>query len=183
MEPEDLAVARDQSRARQLQDVAVLLKCAFQADGAACGFGAGAALAEVFGGPEDFQPGGALESHGAVASAGGIRDARMLDAVAAAESRSFLCISLDHAGDADSALIEFGERLAQLHEGVGIEGSTEVAQPEDERGTLGPRIGEAFGFAGSKCVSEIRGGIANFEGGHGLGSPEAAYPSADSKEL
>ena len=147
MQPKDAAIATDQGGTGELENVAVLLEGAFEADSAARGFGIRAALAEASSGQKDFPPGAALQSHGAIALAGRIRDANLLDAVPATEACGLFRRALHNTAHANPAFRELGERLAQLREGMGIKRSTEMTQPENERRSAGPQIGEMAGFS------------------------------------
>ena len=160
MDPENLAIAADEGGPGELKDVAMLLECAFQADTAAGGFGLSPALSQACCWQEDFPPGSALQSHGPVALAGGIRDAYVLHAVPTTESRGLLRSALHNATCPDTALLEFGQRLAQLHEGVRVERSTEVPEPENQGWAVRPRFREPLRFAGGQRVDEFGGRVA-----------------------
>jgi len=161
MEPEDDPVTRHEGGTGQLEDIAVLLEGPFQADGATCGFRSGATAATFGSRKQDVPPAGALEAHGAIALALRVGDAESLDAVAAAEPGHFFRSSLHHAADADAAPLEFRKGLAQLRKRLGVEGSAEVAQPEDQSGSRGPAFREALRLAGGILERKIRQGIAN----------------------
>ena len=163
MQPTEYAVRRHESCARELENIAVFLECALQADSAAGRFGAGAAAAEARGGTENFPPGGALEAHRQIALPRGIRNTHLRDAMPPAETRSFFRSSLDHAGHLQGALFEIRQGLAQLHEGVRVEGSTEMTEPEDHGRAGRPKSGEAARFAGVQAVDELRGRVADLE--------------------
>ena len=61
----------------------------------------------------------------------------------------------------DAAVIELRERLAQLREGFRVEGSAKMAEPENERGAIGPELGEAVGVSAGGRVAEIRSWVAD----------------------
>ena len=116
MEPENSSAAGNQRGAGKLQHVAMLLNCPFDADGTPGCFGFGAATAALGTGKQNAPPVGAFESHGPIAGALGIRDADGFDTVSAAEAGHLRSSPLHHASDANAALVELGERLAQLRE-------------------------------------------------------------------
>jgi len=162
VQPKDAAITADQGGTGELEDVAVLLEGAFQADAAARGFGIRATLAEASSGQKDFPPGAALQSHGAIALAGRIRDANLLDAVPATEACGLFRRALHNTAHANPAFLELGERLAQLHEGMGIKRSTEMTQPENQRRPRRPEFRKPLGLTGRQRVTELGGGVADF---------------------
>jgi hypothetical protein len=138
MQPDDAATPRHESRARKLQDVAVLLKSSLQADRKSRSLRLSAPAAPLRPGKRDAPPGGALEAHGAITLPRGIRNANGRDAVAPAEPRHFFRSSLHYAAYADALLLEFRQGLAQLRERLRIERSAEMAEPKDQRRPLRP---------------------------------------------
>ena len=160
MQPEDFSAPGDQGGAGQLQYVAVFLKSAFETDGTSGCSCRGAATAAFGSGKQDVPPGGSFQTHGPVAFALGIRDADSLGSVAAAEACHFGSGSLHHTPHPDAAFKELRERLTQLREGFRVKRSAKMAEPENQRRTLGPELGEAMRFAGGNGVDEIRSGVA-----------------------
>jgi hypothetical protein len=161
MEPQDFPGAGNERGTGQLQHVTVLLETAFNADGASSRFCSGAAAAALGGRKQDAAPVRALEAHGAIARALGVRDAEGLDAVATAETRHLGSGSLDHATHADATLAELWESLAQLRERFGVKRSAEMAEPQEERGTFAPQLGEAVRLAGDVRIREFRKRVAD----------------------
>ena len=156
VEPEDPTAGGDQRGAWKLEDVAVLLEGAGEADPAARLFGFGPAPAQVAGGEDDLFPGAPPEAHGPVALFGGVGDADLGDTVPSAEAGSLLGGALHNAGQADTTRLELGELLAQLREYLDVELSAEVTQPQDQGRPVGPQIGESPGLALGRGVDKIR---------------------------
>jgi len=160
MQPQYFSALRNQRRARELQHVAVFLEASLNADRTSGCLRRGTAPAAFRGGKQDPAPARSLQTHGAVAFALRIRNANRLDAVAAAESRHLLAVSLHHAPHADPALLELCQRLAQLRERFRIERSAKMPQPENHRRAIRPQLREPVRFSKSKRVGEVRSGIA-----------------------
>jgi len=169
--PQDFSATRDQCGPRQLQHVAVLLERPFNADGTSGRFRCRATTAALGSRKQDPPPIGSFQTHRAVAFALGIRDADGLNPVAPAEARHFDGSSLHHAAHADAAFAEPRECLAQLREGLRIEGSAKMPEPQNQRGTLGPKLGEMMRLAGGTGVGEIRSGVADGWYGRHEGMP------------
>ena len=182
MQPNDTAALRHEGCSRKLKNVAVFLESSLEADRKSRGFRFGAATPAGRSWKRNFPPGGALETHGAIAFALRIRNADGRNAVPPAETRHFPGSSLHHAAHADLALVESGESLAQLREGFRIEGSTEMPQPQDERASVGPHLGEAMGLSRRKSVGEFRNGSADRDTGCHMGLEPGASMLAGCKK-
>jgi len=142
MQPQDAAALRHKGSPGQLQDVTMLLKRPSETDREARGFGGGAPLAAFWSGKQNAPPVGALEAHGTVTLALGIRDAHRGNSMTPAESRHFFGGTLHDAAELNAALVESRERLAQLRECFRVERSAKMSQPEDERWPAGPEVRE-----------------------------------------
>ena len=161
MKPKDFAVVSDQCRARELQDIAMLLESPLEADGTSGCLRSGPAPAPFGSREEDAPPVSAFETHGSVTLALRVRNADGLDAVTSAEAGHFRGSPLHNATNPDAALGELREGLTQLREGFRIERSAEMSEPEDERRAFSPQFGESMPLAGSCREREFGNRIAD----------------------
>ena len=162
MDPLNAPTLGHERGAGELENVAVLLDRALETNGKARRFGRRAPPASFWSGEQDAPPVGAFQTHGAVALALGVRNADRGDTVTPTETRHLLRSSLHDAADADAALFKLRERLTQLRECLRVKGSAEMAQPQDERGSASPQLGQEMGVAGRGRVGELRDRIFNF---------------------